>query len=494
MRPIRFAVSTVATVVGLSVAGLSSMAQAQQVTVSNPDLGLQRFANFVNNTFTLNASTTSGSNTYTVGGYGTSPLFYSPSPSQFIGQFGSMVPIRVTNNYYTSNANGAHPMDITDFNVSDFVVFTPPSGPQNASYVNVKAHVVAPRQEVDRTSIDALSKRTLAFGQAVTLPIILRNTSNATDSNYGDLAKLTVSRNVTVNSASGYRNGNTFIYDTPNSEFVLNGPTGGSTFVLNPQQNNQEYSVTITPQRDPTRDLRTGQINFTTDQRSSFGNVQDGFSAGITYFVPGIVAAHSMQSVNGLGGTGPGHSTGGVNAMFTSNAGGDFSTNYSLVDPSNPNDPNALPSGGSFQTAGNPIQRWDITYTGTLDGSATVTFAYDGSLLNGVDPNTLDIEHYNSATMTWEQLTVDSRDVNARTITVITDSFSPFVLSVAAAPEPGTATLVGASMAMLFVGNVAAPVRRSPLSSCRDNVRPVRSRCDERCRRSRSLRTETLAG
>lgn len=87
-------------------------------------------------------------------------------------------------------------------------------------------------------------------------------------------------------------------------------------------------------------------------------------------------------------------------------------------------------------------QIWNVEYTGSLFGTATLVFHYDPALLPpGLNQLTLGIWHFNSASGYWEfGGTVNPLE---HTITYETSSFSPFELGVAAVPEPSALVLFG---------------------------------------------------
>ena len=98
------------------------------------------------------------------------------------------------------------------------------------------------------------------------------------------------------------------------------------------------------------------------------------------------------------------------------------------------------------------FQQWNLGFTGTFTGGAQVTFNYDPSLLApGQDPSQLQIYHFDHSG-NWVPLTGVLDSVN-HTITVNTDSFSPFALG--AVPEPMSCALL-----MLMGGGMLARRRR----------------------------------
>ncbi len=103
-------------------------------------------------------------------------------------------------------------------------------------------------------------------------------------------------------------------------------------------------------------------------------------------------------------------------------------------------------------------QIWSFNYNDALlNGSATVTFHYDPSLLPaGTNPSDLEIDHFDSTTNMWEVLPVVGRGND--TITVVTPSFSDFALATAV-PEPTTTVLLGS--ALVAIGGLRLSRRRA---------------------------------
>ena len=94
----------------------------------------------------------------------------------------------------------------------------------------------------------------------------------------------------------------------------------------------------------------------------------------------------------------------------------------------------AFPSG--------PFQIWDLDFTGEFDGLVKLVFAYDYTTLN-VPEDELFIAHQRD-TGEWEILPGEL-DLLAHTITVYTDTFSPFALGMeGVVPEPATAWALAA--------------------------------------------------
>ena len=89
--------------------------------------------------------------------------------------------------------------------------------------------------------------------------------------------------------------------------------------------------------------------------------------------------------------------------------------------------------------AGGILQAWDLSFSGTFSGSATITLHYDPTTLNGTPESELIVWHFVDHNH-WEKVAGEVIDTNAHTVTFTTDSFSPFALGV---PEPSSLTLAG---------------------------------------------------
>ena len=95
----------------------------------------------------------------------------------------------------------------------------------------------------------------------------------------------------------------------------------------------------------------------------------------------------------------------------------------------------------SFMLAGTSAQLWDIAFSGTFTGDATVTLHFDPSLLGNTPLSSLEIEHYTGGH--WVVPANQVVDTVNDTITFTTDSFSPFILADIATPEPSSVVLLG---------------------------------------------------
>ncbi len=152
---------------------------------------------------------------------------------------------------------------------------------------------------------------------------------------------------------------------------------------------------------------------------------------------------HQSGSIRGGGGV-----RGGVDFEFAAvNADGDVTLNYMAVDPTGNLSRFGL-HGFEFDPAGSMAQVWDLGFDGDPAGEILLTFGYDEELIGDIPEDQLMIAHF--AGGQWELLDVAGRDAGANTITVRTDSLSPFVLSV---PEPAT-------LALLLTGGLTLLRRR----------------------------------
>jgi hypothetical protein len=92
------------------------------------------------------------------------------------------------------------------------------------------------------------------------------------------------------------------------------------------------------------------------------------------------------------------------------------------------------------------VQFWDLHFTGTFTGDATVTLHFDPTLIGGANPSSLVIWHYTNGG--WNPVANETVDPIADTITFTTSSFSPFILGV---PEPSSIVLAGAGLVRLSI-------------------------------------------
>lgn len=101
----------------------------------------------------------------------------------------------------------------------------------------------------------------------------------------------------------------------------------------------------------------------------------------------------------------------------------------------------------SFGTPGGSLPLWEIEYDGSFAGQLTLTFGFDPTLLpDGLDASRLRIYHWTDGA--WADLG-GRFDLGNGTITVTTDSLSPFALGVAAVPEPATVLLMLGGLVLL---------------------------------------------
>lgn len=108
----------------------------------------------------------------------------------------------------------------------------------------------------------------------------------------------------------------------------------------------------------------------------------------------------------------------------------------------------------NFVQPGGLSQVWDLTYTGSYNGRIRLTFAYDPALIPaGFDLSRLTMYHYHSGA--WEQM-VGTVDPVRHTITVSTESLSPFMLGVTSAnaiPELKSRQVNAATLELSWQGD-----------------------------------------
>ncbi len=109
-----------------------------------------------------------------------------------------------------------------------------------------------------------------------------------------------------------------------------------------------------------------------------------------------------------------------------------------------------------FSTISEPMQVWDLQFTGDFEGLVQLTFGYDETLL-APDFNEADLKivHYDPDAV----IPAQTIDTDANTITVLVDSFSPFVLgSTTVVPEP-------CAIALMAIGVLVGACSRSTRST-----------------------------
>ncbi len=114
---------------------------------------------------------------------------------------------------------------------------------------------------------------------------------------------------------------------------------------------------------------------------------------------------------------------------------GAFSGEYSPTDYENLTD--ELRDSIDFLIPTDPVQLWDLNFSGEFEGNARLVFTYDDSDLIS-DESVLQIYHQLSDGA-WEVLPKLDQDIDANTITVETGSFSPFIVGSVSEPLIGDA-------------------------------------------------------
>lgn len=115
----------------------------------------------------------------------------------------------------------------------------------------------------------------------------------------------------------------------------------------------------------------------------------------------------------------------------------------------------------NFQIPGGQLQLFEVEFDGDFSGQLRLSFSYDPTLLPAdFDESSLNVFHWTGST--WESLggTVDT---NLKTITVYTDSLSPFAVA-AAVPEPETWAMLLAGMGLIGFRLAGRATPRTALS------------------------------
>ena len=138
-------------------------------------------------------------------------------------------------------------------------------------------------------------------------------------------------------------------------------------------------------------------------------------------------------------------SVGSVDYLFLGSHGaGEFTHEFSVEDADGVAEMIALGEFGplTFGMPGGLLQLWDIGFEGSFNDGLRLTFHLDTSLLPpGADPENLRLYHWTGGS--W-QLLAGGFDPATGTITIETDSLSPF--AVGAVPEPGAAWLLAGGL------------------------------------------------
>jgi hypothetical protein len=137
---------------------------------------------------------------------------------------------------------------------------------------------------------------------------------------------------------------------------------------------------------------------------------------------------------------------GDVRVTFPSASGGTF-TNVNSLTTAGDLAARTAPVNFALPGEGGLTLAWDLAFDGTFTAPATLVFHYDPGVLGpGVNESDLRIEHYHDGQ--WETL-AGAVDPSADTITVTTDTFSPFALG--AVPEPSCLAIIGVAASGLLV-------------------------------------------
>lgn len=173
------------------------------------------------------------------------------------------------------------------------------------------------------------------------------------------------------------------------------------------------------------------------------GDDEMGSAAGAAYVfrtaLPVAVSAGSGVTAGAVGGaTAPG----GLDANFIQTSGGELTAEHLEIPVSElPAWAAPLMDTAAFELVivGDPMQIWEVGYDGTFTGCPSaslpdcveLTFHYDDQAL-AVPEADLQIFHFEDGS--WVPLEKTDQDLVANTITVVTASFSPFLLAATASP------------------------------------------------------------
>jgi probable HAF family extracellular repeat protein len=179
----------------------------------------------------------------------------------------------------------------------------------------------------------------------------------------------------------------------------------------------------------------TGQYLFNlSDQKDLAGH------AGATVLTMNLRGSVSTNTTTVSGGP---ETVGGVQGTFNNiTSPGTLTSNF--LEPTTPADLQqalgAVAAGEiNFALPGSTVQLWDLAFSGSFSGDATVTLHFDPSLIGNVPLSSLQIEHFENGS--WVIPSNQVVDPINDTITFTTDSFSPFALSTV--PEPSTLVFLG---------------------------------------------------
>ena len=193
-------------------------------------------------------------------------------------------------------------------------------------------------------------------------------------------------------------------------------------------------------------DTNRWSLSFDDGSGPGRGPAVDGTLTSISSFTENIpIAAGTNVTGIALGGTSVVH---GVEVTFEDTGGGDYGAAFHSVAP----DSIASLLGTdsiNFLTTDGAAQAWELSFTGTFTGDATLSVQYDDAALPaGFNEETLALFHFVGGSG-WSKLSGLTHDPANNRITATTDSFSPFVLGLV--PEPSTTLLLGLGLAGLAV-------------------------------------------
>ncbi len=162
----------------------------------------------------------------------------------------------------------------------------------------------------------------------------------------------------------------------------------------------------------------------------------------------GTISSGANQSVT----VGNASTPGTVQATFGTTSGGSLSVTSgvdTVADLENSNNSyGGVPVTFALPADGSVVQIWDLNYSGTFAGPVQLVLDFDPTGMTASQENALAIYHFTGGQ--WVDIG-GVLDLNADTITVDTNSLSPFVLGVQSVPEPASLSLLSlGSGAMLM--------------------------------------------
>lgn len=183
-------------------------------------------------------------------------------------------------------------------------------------------------------------------------------------------------------------------------------------------------------------------------QRWDMGPINAGETRSMDVMLTILTGWQVDASVDTGSANGGAASVGGIDYEFLDeHSDGQFFVSYDIEDLESIGEMVDLGEFGTptFQFPGDKLQLFEVEFEGTFSGLLKLTFAYDAGLLDpGFDEEALHVFHWSDG----EWLDLDGEvDSTNHTITVYTDTLSPF--AIAAVPEPETYAMLLAGLALV---------------------------------------------